>query len=423
MAFNFLLIGLNHKTSPLKIREKLAFNSSQLLDIVLDLKNTLQINGIVILSTCNRTEIYCSDNDISSLQMRLKKDLTERFKLTKSDFSKYFYSCKGLEAIEHLFRVAAGLDSMVVGEGQILHQVKSAYHLSLSNRCCNFLLNCAFNKALSVGKRVRTETKISKNPVSISHVAIELAKRTLNNLNDKSVLIIGSGKIGNLTVKYLKKSGVKKIFITNRTYDKAKQEAEKYGAEPVPFVHLKNALSRIDIIISSTSAPHFIIDFDIINEAMKKRNKKILFIIDLAIPRDVAPEVAKIKNVILYNIDDLKCIAEENIKDRLQEVQRAEEIIRDEISNFKKWIKTTKSLPIIISLRKKMEKIKENELKKTFSRLKNLQEEEKNAIKVLADSIVNKIMHYPTINLKEISNSPNAEIYLESLKYLFSIDN
>jgi len=327
------LIGISHKTAPLQIREKFAFSRKQLGEALSKLLENESIDEAVILSTCNRTEIYACINDMELGAVELKNFLINYHHLEENRNSRYLYFLKDREAIKHLFRVASGLDSQVIGENQILGQVKAAYLQAKEMGTTNGLFNRLFQKASAVGKLVRTKTRISQGNLSIGRIALKMLEEFWQKLARKKILIIGTGKIGKLVAKYLKDKEVSGVFIANRTYENACLLASKVGGRAVKFDRLKDELTEADIVISATASPHLIIKKEIVSEIMALR-KKTLVIMDLALPRDVDPEVKNVSNVILYNLDDLNSIIESNHKQRKEEAKRSEKIVEEETEKF-----------------------------------------------------------------------------------------
>ncbi len=336
------VIGINHKTAPVEIREKFSFSPKQALEANRLLKEEIALAENLILSTCNRVEIYAVSNHNKDYADNIKSFLGRFHNLNLLDYQDRIYIYKDKEAVEHLFSVAAGLDSMVIGEMEILGQVKKAYQDAREGRTTGKVLNRLFEKAFNTAKKIRTDTFISRGPVSVSSVAVRLAKKILGALTDKEVLIIGTGKIGEQLVLYLKKNGIKSILVTNRTFEKAKDLADRFTAVAVPFDDFRSRLIESDIVIASTAAPHCIIRKDDILSLMPKRKQRPLFIIDLAVPRDVEAEVNCIDNAYLYNIDDLDKIVDENIKLRKGDLDSCSKIINVSAERFMSWLASEK---------------------------------------------------------------------------------
>ena len=330
---NILLVGISHKIAPLKVRERFSFTKKRLKEVLTGLKETDSVLGAVILSTCNRMEIYTHLANMNSGMERVKRFLFEYCRIKENDLKRHFYILKSEDAVGHIFRVASGLDSQVLGETQILGQVKAAKAAAKDIGIISGLLDAVFEKAVEVGKTVRTETKISKGNVSLGSAAIRMIEEKFSDLQDKLVLIIGAGKIGTLVSRYLNEKKIKGIFVSNRTYVKACELAKDCGGEAVNFNRLREELKKVDVVISSTSSPHLILGREILTEVMKVREEPLL-ILDLALPRDVAPEAREIPGISLYNLDDLKSIVDENYNKRIEEARIADRIIRRELDKF-----------------------------------------------------------------------------------------
>lgn len=334
---NLVVIGINHKTAAVEIREKFSFSPKQVLEVNQILKEKIALAENLILSTCNRMEIYAVETRGADCIGPIKEFLSRFHNLGLTDYQNIFYVYRDQEAIEHLFKVASGLDSMIIGEMEISGQVKKAYQDARESRSTGKILNRLFEKAFNTAKRIRTDTFIGSGAVSVSSAAIRLAKKILGKLGDKTALIIGAGIIGEQLAMYLKKNGIKDILVANRTLEKAKILTEKIFATAIAFDEFRNRLTDVDIVITSTGAPRCIIHKDDIIGLMPRRKEKPLFIIDLAVPRDVEEEVNKIDNVYLYNIDDLQKIIEQNISLRKNELDTCNRIIAGSLESFMGW--------------------------------------------------------------------------------------
>lgn len=335
---DLVVVGINHKTAPVEIREKLSFSSKQTIEVNRLLKESVSLKENLILSTCNRVEIYAVANHDKNYVQNIKNLLVQFHNLNLEDFENRIYVYREKEVVGHLFRVACGLDSMVIGEMEILGQVKKAYQDARECLSTGKILNRLFERSFNIAKKIRTETFIGRGPVSISSAAVRLAEKMLGELKDKTVLIIGTGTVGEQLVLYLRKNSIKTILAANRTFEKAKALADKFAATAVSLEDLKSRLVEADIVITSTCAPHCIIRTDDIISLMPKRKQRPIFIIDLAVPRDVEPEVNKIDNVYLYNIDDLEKIVDENIKLRKNELDNCSQIINSAADMFMAWL-------------------------------------------------------------------------------------
>ena len=420
---SIILIGMNHKTAPLHIRERLSISCEEDSNSTLnEIKKISQVHEVIYLTTCNRVEVLANMADVEGSAEKLKAIILSHGNLSHEEMKECLYVYRGDDAVRHLFRVASSLDSMVMGEPQVLGQVKAAYHHSVEQKASGIILNKLLHHAFRVAKRVRTETGIANNAVSVSFAAVELAKKIFGYLHGKNVLLVGAGEMSELAAKHLMNNGVSKIIFANRTYENAVRLANDFHGVAVSFDLLVEKLKEVDIIISSTGASGYVITEEMITEALRRRKNRLMFIIDIAVPRDVAPTVEEIDNVYLYNIDNLQEIVDENLRSRMGEAEKAETIIAEEIVNFTSWLNTLKVVPAIVSLRKKAENIIEGELEKSMSWMRSLNEEEKEKIKILASSIVNKILHDPITSLKDESQNSGADPYVAAIIKLFRLE-
>ena len=417
-----ILVGLNHRTAHVDIRERITFPEEGLDHYIKALYNLPNLTEGLILSTCNRVEIYAATSDPEKGIEEIKDFLSQQHHLHLSEFEDTLYVLQGEELVRHIFRVASSLDSMVVGEPQILGQIKGAYRVAHTTKTTGALLNKLLHKAFSVAKRVRTETSIGNRAVSVSFVAVELAKKIFANLEGREVLIIGAGEMCELAAQHLVRAGVKKILVTNRTWERAVELAEQFHGEALPYTELHHALLRVDIIISSTGSPDVIVKKEEVSTIIRKRKHRPLFFIDIAVPRDIDPQVNTIDNVYLYDIDDLQEVAEANIKDRQHEARRAEAIVATEVEQFCQWYQSLELIPTIVSLQEKMEKIRRKELGKTLSSLPKVSDKERRAMETLSEAIVKKIIHGPITLLKKQSRNSEGESYVDVVKKLFRLD-
>jgi glutamyl-tRNA reductase len=415
-----LLTGINHKTAPVEIREKFAFAAAE-LDYAYDKLKNEDIEGLVILNTCNRTEIYATAKDIEAGQDSLKSFLISYSGFASEEIEKYIYQPNCYDAINHLFRVSSGLDSMILGETQVLGQVKDAYERSRELKASDGVLNSLFQKALYVGKKVRTETAIDQHPVSVSYAAVELAKKTLGSLEDKTVLVVGAGEIGELTTKYLLLNGVHSVIVSNRSYEKAVEMAADLNGRAVRFDELAAELRNADIVISCTAASHYVIREDNCREVLLSRAGRKIMLIDIAVPRDVEPALGCIEGVYLYDIDELQYVIDSSFAARQKAADLANDIIAEELVDFNEWLATLYVVPVISALKSYGESIKKNELKRAFNRLGKISDREQELIATLANSIVNQLLHFPVVNLKEMAVSNQGHLYAEVVKKLFGL--
>ncbi len=418
---HIIMSGLSHKTAPVEIREALSFPEHSIGEALSSLTSFSHLNEGVILSTCNRTEIYAVSNDIDKGREDLVTFLNDCHN-QDHDITDYLYFHDSLAAVNHLFRVVSSLDSMMVGEAQILGQVKEAYTHAFDSQTTNLVFNKLFRQAFGVGKRVRTETDIGENAVSISYAAVQLAKKVFGGLEGKSIMIIGAGKMSELTAKHLLSNGVTSVMITNRSYDKAVEMAKTFKGTAVKFENLVDEMAAADIVISSTGAQHVILTKEDMKKVMAKRRHHPVFLIDIAVPRDIDPEANNIDNVYLYDIDDLQSVVDSNLAERSREAKEAEQIIKTEVQTFLAWQSSREVVPTIAELRKKVERIRAGEVDKIMNKLANLTDEEKNAINALTNGIINKLLHDPMVKLKESTRHKEGYLYVDSLRHLFDLD-
>jgi glutamyl-tRNA reductase len=415
-------IGMNHETAPVELRECLATdpdNAKKVLDSMRDLRC---INEGLFLSTCNRVEALFTTEAEEESKKSIISLMSRLGNIPEEKFSPSLYTFEDRDAVSHVFRVASSLDSMVLGEPQILGQIKEAYGHATTQKTSGVILNRLMHKAFHVAKRVRTETEVSEAAVSISYAAVELAKKIFHVLDEKKVLLIGAGEMAELAAKHLMTHGVKKVVVANRTFDRAVQVAELFNATPVSFDEIDSQLLDVDIVVTSTTAPEYIITHDRVKGSLRKRRNRPLFFIDIAVPRDVQPKVNNLDNVYVYDIDDLKGVIELNMAQRQQEAIKAERIVQEEVVKFEKWLKTLEVVPTIISLREKAEFIVQAELKKSSSALGELTPSQKEAIEFLTRSIAEKVINDPIVFLKRKANRPTMKTYLNVTRKLFNMD-
>lgn len=421
VRMELIVLGLNHKTASIDLRERLAFAEDEMETALHQVKSLPSMRENMILSTCNRVEIYAAVRATDKAIPDLKHFLSQYHNLPLKEFEKNLYSFMGEEAVKHIFRVASSLDSMVVGEPQILGQIKSAYEMAVESKTSGIILHRLLHRAFHVAKRVRTETKIGDSAVSVSSVAVELAQKIFETLEKKTVLLIGAGEMCELAARHLVSAGVEKVLVTNRTYERAVSLAQEFKGEAIPFDEINRGLKKVDIVISATDSPEYLIHHDQIVRLIKERKHQPIFFIDIADPRNIEPSVGNIENVYLFNIDDLKKVADENIKDRGKEAQRAEAIVQEEVSKFVNWYHSLEVTPTIVALRNKFEEIRKKELEKTLALHPDLSEKEKKSLEALTSAIINKILHTPTTLLKQSNEEAMADLYLDTLRTLFQL--
>lgn len=414
-------VGLNYKTCPVKIREKVCFSEDTLNNSLMRLKNRPTVEGCVILSTCNRSEIYVATTDVEQGLGQVKTFLCENSGLPLRDIEDYLYVRTIYDAIRHLFKVVSGLDSMILGETQILGQVRDAYQSAFNAGVTNPVLNTFFQQALTVGKKVRTETGIDRHAVSISYAAVEMVRQKLADLHGKEVLVIGAGEMSELTLLHMISNGVGRVVVANRSFQRAEELADKYQGRAVYFEEINNALLTADIVISATAAPGYIITEGQVKEIMAVRGDKPLYFIDIAVPRDIEPEVCNIPGVMLSDIDDLCHVVDRNLEERRQAAVRAEKLIEEEIESFLQWLGSRFMVPTIAAFQTKLETIKDEELERALNRLNHLSGRELKVVQTLANAIVHQIMHAPVVNLKEYATTHQGHLYAEIFQNLFDL--
>jgi len=420
---HIIVAGLSHKTAPVEVRETVTFPEQILSDALHMLTGYPSINEAVILSTCNRMEIYVVANDPDKGKDDVIRFISDYHSLERDKLEKYLYFREGKNAILHLFRVASSLDSMVIGEAQILGQVKTAYNAAFEAEATSTVMNRLFRHGFSAGKRVRTETEIGESAVSISYAAVELAKKVFESLSGRTVMLIGAGEMIELTATHLLSNGVSNVIVTNRTYERAESLARKYNGVAVRFNDFVDQMVHADIVISSTGAPHYVVTKDHVSFVMQKRKNKPIFFIDIAVPRDIDPSAAKIYNVFAYDIDDLDSVVQTNLEERKKAATIAEEIVEHEVLSFSSWLASLEVAPTIASLRRMAEEIRQKELEKHLRKLPNLSEAELNTVNALTSAIINKLLHQPIVKAKEYSTRKDGYLYIESLKVLFNIED
>ena len=420
---NLILVGVNHKTTPVEIREKLAFTKGKIEESVDRLLNFPDIIEHTILSTCNRVEIYARANGQNSAIQSIKQFICDFHGLSAVQLEEHFYSYSNEAAIEHLFRVSSSLDSMILGEAQILGQVKDAYSLAKDLRSTGLVLNQLFEKAFSIAKKVREETGIAERSVSISSAAVELAQKIFDDLENYTVMLVGTGEMAELSAKHLISYGVKTVYVTSRTYERAANLARTLNGSALDFEAFKNELYRADIVITSTSASRFIITKDMVEKAIHERKNKPIFFIDIAVPRDIEPDVNDLENVYLYDIDDLHVVVSANMKEREKESENAMHLISQEVNKFNNWLGTLDAVPTIVEIRKRVENIGNQEMERTLKKIPHLSEEDKEIIYQMKNSMINKILHKPTIKLKQKTQSEDGHVYLKAIRHLFHLDD
>ncbi len=417
-----LVVGLSHKSAPVEIREKVAFASDCLHEALRAVRDVDGVHEGVIVSTCNRVEIYAAGRKREDGIEGLCRFMAQYHGVEEEKLRPHLYVFAGPEAVRHVFRVASSLDSMVVGEPQILGQVKDAYEKAAEGSATGLVLNRFMHKAFSVAKRVRTETRIAQAAVSISFAAVELARKIFGTLEGKKVLVIGAGEMCELAATHLMENGVSGVQVTNRTLARAEALAAKFQGRAVPFEEFRDHLPDVDIVISSTGAPHFVVEVEDVRAAMKARRQKPMFFIDIAVPRDVDPRANDLPNVYLYDVDDLQGVVDANKKEREKEAEKAEQIVGDEVLGFLAWLRTLEVTPTIRALRERFDGIRKAEMDKTLKSFgEGLTDKQRRSLEAMGQAIVNKILHEPTVHLKRLAEEPELEFSVDAVRRLFGL--
>ncbi len=419
---NIIVVGLNHKTAPIEIREKLSFPADTIGEPLKKLVSGYDVNEGLIISTCNRVEVVTVAPDIEKGVWETKRFLSEFHNIPLEDLDENLYVHTGEEGVRHVFRVASSLDSMVMGEAQILGQVKDAYSQSVHHKTGGIVLNKLFHKTFSVAKRVRTDTNIGSSAVSISFAAVELGKKIFGSLEGKSAMLIGAGEMAEIAAKHLINGGVREIMIANRTYEKAVEMARAINGEAIMFREFPHYLKDVDIVIASTASPKFIIRPDDIHDVMKLRKQKPMFFIDISVPRNIDPLVNNIDNTYVYDIDDLQGVVNANMKERVKEAEIAEGIIGGEIDNFYRWVNSLDVVPTIISLKKSLERVRKSEFDKALAQIENLSDADRKTLDAMTKAIINKISHHPINHLKKEGHKVEGDLYIEATRKLFDLE-
>ncbi len=411
------LVGLSHKTAPVEVREQLAFNGEAVRSALGELLKNSQVKEAMILSTCNRVEVVAESPDDGLI----RDFLCEFHRIPHENLYKHLYSFRNAEAIRHVFRVTSSLDSMMVGEPQILGQVKEAYRIANDAGTIGMHLSALMNRAFAVAKKVRSETGISQSAVSISYAAVELARKIFGDLSGKVVMVIGASKMGELAAKHLRRAGVSSVLVTNRTFERAVELARVFEGAAVPFEHFMDHMDHADIVITSTGAPNFIISKNLAEQIIHRRKNKPMFFIDIAVPRDIDPTVNEIDNAFLYDIDDLQQVIDANLKERLKEASRAEEIIDSEVQAFCTKMQSREIVPTIVQLRDTLDKLRREEIERNRRYLKDLSPEQQAAIDQITQALINKILHHPIAHLKQMAQDPQGPDVAELIRKIFNI--
>ena len=418
---DIVLLGINHKTAPVELRECIAFSPDESIIALQTLQHKPCIDEVLLFSTCNRVEVLLVTQNQSEAINETKRFIADFNKIPIEQFKDTLYIHVNDEAVRHVFRVASSLDSMVVGEPQILGQIKDAYHSATNLKTSGVILNRLLHRTFFVAKRIRTETGIGDHAVSISYAAVELAKKIFGALEQKKVLLIGAGEMAELAVEHLIRNKVGDIFVANRTFETGVELAKNFIGKALRFEEIGEFLKTVDIIISSTGSPDFIINRDQVKSIIRTRRNRPIFFIDIAVPRDIDPEINWLTNSYVYDIDDLKGVIDENIEDRQREAVKGERIIDEAVIRFREWYQGLDVVPTIIALRTKLEAIADIEVKKTL-RSNQLPQQNADAVQKMTHAIINKVLHDPTLFLKKDGMRDDKTLYIDVVRKLFKLD-
>lgn len=419
---HIIVVGLNYKTAPVEIRERFTFEESEFAQALKKLRSMKSILECVILSTCNRTEIYVVCDQLHTGRHFTKTFLSEWFALPKEDFTPYLNIQENEHAIEHLFRVTCGLDSMILGETQILGQVRDSFLFAQEEKATGTIFNHLFKQAITLAKRAHSETEINDNPVSVSYAAVELGKQIFGDFKDKHILILGAGKMSELTAKHLHANGAEKITVINRTKEKAIELAERFLGQARPMEELANTIAEADVLISSTGSRDYVVTFELVQDVLKKRKGRPIFMVDIAVPRDLDPRLAEFDDVFLYDIDDLEGIVQANLEERKKEAEKIELFIEEEIVEFQQWLNTLGVVPLITALRTKALSIQAETMESIERKLPDLTERERKVLRKHTKSIVNQLLRDPITRIKELAIEDDAEKSLDLFTKIFALE-
>jgi glutamyl-tRNA reductase len=417
-----LIIGINHKTAPVEIRECLAFSGEEPAQAVSALRQSGTVEEVVLLSTCNRVELMITAPDPDRAEAQVKAFLADFKQVPRERFEEALYVHRGEDAVRHVFRVAASLDSLVVGEPQILGQMKTSYAAAVAMKSTGVMLNRLLHRAFFTAKRVRSETGIGDHAVSISYTAIELGRKIFGSLADKKVLLVGAGEMAELAVEHLIRNRAGEIMVANRTFERGVALAKRFRGKAIGFEEIPEALGAVDIIISSTGSPEFVITPAHVKSVMRSRRNRPLFFIDIAVPRDIDPKINRLGNVYVYDIDDLKGVVDDNMEDRKREAVKAGRIVDEAVLAFRQWVERLAVVPTIVALRNRVEAIADAEIEKTLPQLGSLTGDQQAAVERMKTALVNKVLHYPTIFLKNGGCSHDNSAVVDTIRKLFHLD-
>ena len=413
--------GLNHRTAPIELREQLALEEDKLREVLREVQGSAGLAEVVILSTCNRVEVYGVAEEVGGAQRVAWSRLCQQRGVAWAAVEPRLYTQTDADAVRHCFRVASRLDSMMLGEPQILGQIKEAFRLAQHCQSVGPLLHGVMTQAFAVAKKVRTETELARHAVSVPYAAVELARKIFGGLNSRAVLLLGAGKMGELAAKHLVDQGVFPLYVANRTWSRAQELSRVLPGAAVPFEQWQETLARVDIVITSAGATEPIIRKEDVQHALYARRSRPLFFIDIAVPRAVEPGVNDLENVFCYGLDDLQQVVEANLRERLREAHKAEALVEREVGKFLARLQELEVVPTIVSLREKLEAIRQGEVAKALARLHDPSPETRTAIEALSSAIVNKILHLPTVKLRESSRSGRGRRWTLLVSELFGL--
>lgn len=419
---HLMMVGLNHRTTSVELRERVAFSEDDLARGYGLLNQARTMYETVILSTCNRTEVYCVAASTHGVEDYLPKLLARRANLDVQELRPHLEILQGEAVIRHLMKVASGLDSMVVGETQILGQVRDAFALAVHHGAVGSMLHSLFQMSIALGKRAHTETGIGENAVSVSYAAVQLAKKIFGNLDGSRALVVGAGKMSQLTMQHLSTNGIQDVEVVNRSFAKAQEVALQFGGRAIDWADLESALGRADIVVSSTGARGFVVTRSGVEQAVRRRGGRPMVFIDIAVPRDVEPSVAELGHVFLYDIDDLEGVVAANLAERAREALAVEEMIDEACADFLRWLDEQRVVPVIAAVRAKGEQIQAQVMESLERKLPELSERELKLIRKHTMSIVNQMLRDPIQNMKELANRPGGADAVQQFAELFGVD-
>jgi glutamyl-tRNA reductase len=419
----FSITGVNHKSAPVEVRERLAFDDHALSEALVALKGRPGFCEGMILSTCNRVEVALTCEEGSkTAAVEVDAFLADTRHVQREWVTPYLYHFEDSDAIRHLFRVASSLDSMVIGEPQILGQLKSAYSLAKEHGAVSGFMDALLTRAFSVAKRVRSETDIGANAVSISYAAVELAREIFGSLEGKKIMIVGAGKMSELAARHLRRSGAGQILVTNRTHERALQMVELFDGKLVDYTRFLSALPEVDIVISSSAAPHYIIVREDMKKVLEARRNRPMFLIDIAVPRNIEPTVNALDNVFLYDIDDLQKVIETNLQGRMDSSKEAEAIVHEEVERMMARLKAREVAPTIVKLQDELERMRATEVARMRTKLGALTPEQEQAIEALTKSMMNKVAHGPISEIRRQASQPDGHYIINAVRKVFRLD-